>query len=139
MLKTNYENVTFIGDTILELQKDFISGTITCSFLNNTIKKTVMVKELGERYISLDIDPEAIPFNSVLNISYKVKDEYSKLSESQKIASLEKRLDDQEKVMKELLAGMKNRVDIQTFTVWIKALENKLGVDLIDQHFSQGK
>ena len=139
MLKTNYENLTFTGDTIIELQKEFVSGTLTCSFLNNTIKKNIITKSLGGKYISLEVDPDIIPMNSILNISYKIKDELSKLSEHQRLLLIEKRLDDQEKVLKEILEALKYRVDLQTFTTWIKSLEKELGVDLIKQQFSQSR
>lgn len=139
MLKTNYENITFTGDTIIELQKEFISGTLTCSFLNNTIKKNISITEIGGKYISLEVDPDSIPLNSILNISYKIKDDSTRLTEGQKLAAIEKRLEDQEKVLKEVLAALKYRVDTQTFTTWLKALEKQLGVDIINQQFSQNK
>ena len=139
MLKTNYENITFTGDTIIELQKEFISGTLTCSFLNNTIKKNIIVTEIGGKYISLEVDPDTIPLNSILNISYKIKDDSTRLTEGQRLAAIEKRLEDQEKVLKEVLAALKYRVDTQTFTTWLKALEKQLGVDIINQQFSQNK
>ena len=139
MLKTKHENITFTGDTILELKEDFVSGSVTCSFLINTIKENVPVKYLGNRYISLDIDTDQIPLDTVFNISYKIKEEYSKLSEHDRLSLIEKRLDDQEKVLKEILEALKYRVDIQTFTTWIKSVETQLGVDLIKQQFSQGR
>lgn len=139
MLKTKHENITFTGDTILELKEEFVSGTVTCSFLKNTIKKNVPVKNLGGKFISLEIDSKEIPNDVIFNISYKIKEEYSKLSEHDRLALIEKRLDDQEKVLKEILEALKYRVDIQTFTTWIKSVETQLGVDLIKQQFSQGR
>ena len=139
MLKTKHENITFTGDTILELKEEFVSGTVTCSFLKNTIKKNVTVKNLGGKFISLEIDSGEIPNDVIFNISYKIKEEYSKLSEHARLALIEKRLDDQEKVLKEILEALKYRVDIQTFTTWIKSVETQLGVDLIKQQFSQGR
>ena len=60
-------------------------------------------------------------------------------AERARLALIEKRLDDQEKVLKEILEALKYRVDIQTFTTWIKSVETQLGVDLIKQQFSQGR
>ena len=139
MLKTKHENITFTGDTILELKEEFVSGTVTCFFLKNTIKTNVPVKNLGGKFISLEIDSGEIPNDVIFNISYKIKEEYSKLSEHARLALIEKRLDDQEKVLKEILEALKYRVDIQTFTTWIKSVETQLGVDLIKQQFSQGR
>lgn len=137
MYKTQYENIPFVGETIIELQKEFIDGSLTCSFLNNTIKKNVPTKNLGGKYISLEIDTDLIPFNSVLNISYKIKDDVTKLTEQQRIGILEKQVNEQEKVLKEVLAALKHRVDIQTFNTWIKSLEKQLDVEIIKQQFSQ--
>lgn len=137
MYKTQYENIPFVGETIIELQKEFLDGSLTCSFLNNTIKKNVPTKSLGGKYISLEIDADLIPFNSILNITYKIKDDVTKLTEQQRIGILEEQVKDQEKVLKEILEALKYRVDIQTFNTWIKALEKQLDVEIIKQQFSQ--
>lgn len=139
MLKTKHENITYTGDTILELKEEFVSGTVTCTFLKNTIKTNVPIKYLGGKFISLEIDQEQIPSDVVFNISYRIKEEYSKLSEHERLSLIEKRLDDQEKVMKEILEALKFRVDIQTFTTWIKSVETQLGVEVIKQQFSQSR
>ena len=136
MLKTIYENVQFTGDTILELDFEFVSGTVTCNYITNTLKTEVPVTVLGGKFISLSLDVDSIPPNTVLNISYKIKEEFSKLSEFERIKELESRINDHEKVLKEVLEALKYRVDIQAFKVWIKSLEKELGVDLVQQQFS---
>lgn len=136
-MKVDYEQLIFDGNVIVELKRDFISGTITCSYTNNSMKTNIIVKEIGDKYISLEIeDAESVPLGTVLNISYQVKPDHTKLTEFERIKVLEKKVEDQEKVLKQVLETLKYRVDIRTFNTWLKALEKQLGVDIVSQSFS---
>lgn len=133
-LKT--EQFTYNGEEIFQVKDDFIPGSISCYFIMNGLKTTLTVTELGENYINITTPNIVIPNRAPISITYRIETDTSKFSTVERLKMLEKDNLEQKKQLAVLAEALKYRVDITTFKTYLKHLEKKLGVDLIDQTFS---
>lgn len=129
------ELISYDGNEIYELKEEYIESSVKVS-LKQTGSRAVKltVSEIGGRFISLDI-PDTTEIGDILEVTYKVKEKIIRKFDTDRLSALEKKVLEQEKLILELQKAVRNRISVRTFTSWLKALEQKLGVDIIDQAF----
>lgn len=135
MSELRTEQFTYNGEEIFQIKEDFISKTLTCYFIQNGLKTTLTVEELGDNYINIKTEGVVIPNRASISITYRVETDTSKFTALERIKFLEKEVNDQKKIVTTLAEALKYRVDIETFKTYLKSLEKKLGVDIIEQTF----
>lgn len=134
-MRSYYDKIVFDGNTIIELSREYVTGSVSASYVVNSMQTTLGVEEIGEKYVSLILNNIDVPIGSTIQINYQIKSEYSKLSEIERLKALEKKIEEHEKTIQQLLEGMRTRVDIQTFNTWLKSVETQLGIDIVAQQF----
>ena len=144
-MKTKIEEFYFSGDYILELQDEYIQNTVKVYYFEPykktpnrylTEKHPVEVSEVGGKYISLSEDT-GFPDRAKIEVEYGVDSGATKLQTNERLKQLEAKVEAQQQVLETVLEALRYRVDIQTFTTWIKSLEDTLGVDIVQQVFTK--
>lgn len=136
MTELKTEQFTYNGEEIFQVKEDFVPGSLICYFIMNGLKTNLSVTELGENYINISTPNVIIPDRAPISLTYRVETDTSKFSTLERLKMLEKENLEQRKQLATLAEALKYRVDIQTFKTYLKSLEKKIGVDLIDQTFS---
>lgn len=124
------KETVYFEESIIETKEEYIPSSVRV-YQNQT---PVQVSEIGGRYINIDDD---LPVGTELEIEYSVTSEYNKLGTNERLLKLESKVEEQQVVINKMLEALKYRVDIQTFTTYLKSLETQLGLELVDQVFSK--
>lgn len=129
------EQFTYNGEDILQLKQDFIENTLSCYFLINGMKTALVPESLGDRFININTTGITIPLRVSISITYRIEKDISKYSIGERLKILERKVETQEQELKVLREALKHRVDITVFKTYLRSLEKKLNVDLIDNQF----
>lgn len=136
MTELKTEQFTYNGEEIFQVKEDFVPGSLICYYIMNGLKTTLTVTELGENYINISTPNVVIPNRAPISMTYRVETDKSKFSTLERLKMLEEENIEQRKQLIVLAEALKYRLDIKTFKTYLKSLEKKLGVDVIDQSFS---
>lgn len=130
----------FNGDsnnTIFQTSMRYSEGSIKGYRVDsNNNESLITLIELGEKYIQTNI---VIASNEKLKLVYDIfgtipsdnKEEYDL---KQRIRTLEKAVEDLYTLNKANQEALNNRVNIQAFQSWLRLIEKKLGIKLIDSN-----
>lgn len=137
MRQIESEQFKYIGEDIIELKNDYEPDSVRVFYIQNSINKNIEIIELGENYIQLELE-EPLENNTTINVTYNVKQVVDYSDPSVKFQMLENEVKELKKVIGILEKALNNRVTNQTFNLYLKNLEKKLGVSVIDQSYFQG-
>lgn len=137
MRQIESEQFKYIGEEIIELKNDYEPDSVRVFYIQHSINKNIEIIELGENYIQLDLE-EPLENNTTINVTYNVKKVVDYSDPSVKFQMLENEVKELKKVIGILEKALNNRVTNQTFKLYLKNLEKKLGVSVIDQSYFQG-
>lgn len=137
MRQIESEQFKYTGEDIIELKNDYEADSVRVFYIQNSINKDIEIIELGENYIQLELG-EPLETNTTINITYNVKTVVDYSDPSVKLQVLEKEVKELKKAVRILEEALGNRVTNQTFNMYLKNLEKKLGVSVIDQSYFQG-
>lgn len=125
------EFIAYDGNEIYELKDEYLEGSVQVSLKREGERSLkITPSEIGSRFISLDI-PEDTPFNSVLEVTYKVKQPVLKRFDLDRLNEAERKIAALEAVVSEQQKALRNRLSIKTFNTWMRMIEQKLGVEII--------
>lgn len=128
------ELISFDGNEIYELKEEYIENSVKVVLVKDTDLIDVNTTEVGGRFISIEIPPEAV-LGDTLSITYKTLHKTAKRFETDRLKALEEKVLKQEELIQELEKALRHRLSIRTFTTWAKSIEKELGVTLIQQSF----
>lgn len=128
------ENLDFVDGltTIYELNLNYKAGSVNVVQLAVSGDIPIRLNEIGENYIEL-IDSPTI--GSTLKVTYTIAEpNKSPSSLIERLVALESLVESQNKKITVLEKAIRNRVNVETFNVWIKLVEKKLGVSVADRN-----
>lgn len=133
-MKTSIETIYYDGSEIYELAEEYIPKSVKAKSETGDVE----IEEVGGTYISIKENPGLQPGSSVVTVYYTPKrslPEKRSINKSQK--DLEERIVALEKELAIVKKALDNRVDLNTFSTWLKSLETELGVDVIKNIFQK--
>lgn len=134
-MKIIKEDFYFNGDYILEVKEEYIPKTVKAWYYETDTKIVeIEVEEVGAKFINLDNDLD-LEEKTRIKVEYGVDGEFKKIQNHERLLALETQVREQQILIKEILEALKYRVDINTFTVYLKSLEKQLGIEVFDQSF----
>ena len=123
--------------TIFETSKNYISGTIVVYDVTSgsPVLVTNTVREIGGTYLEVTPAPDT---GTILRITYEVYEVVPDNQEAaftliQRVKDLEIAVENLYKLNKVLEESISNRVNITSFQAWLRLVEKKLGIKIIDQ------
>lgn len=136
-MKIIKEDFYFNGDYILEVKEEYIPKTVKAWYYETDTKIVeIKVEEVGAKFINLDNDLD-LEEKTRIKVEYGVDGEFKKIQNHERLLALETQVREQQILIKEILEALKYRVDINTFTVYLKSLEKQLGIEVFDQSFTK--
>lgn len=130
-MSVHKENIPYDGNEIYELKEEYLEDSVKVLYGNN---KEIGVTEVGGRFISLSI-PDDIELGDTLKVSYKTPQKVIRKFDTDRLRALEEIVLTQQKAIEELQKALNHRMSIRTFTTWARTVEEKLGVNIIEQSF----
>lgn len=124
---------------IYQTSMKYSPNTVTAKSINLSNDETQLpVTELGEDYIQL---PQ-VPTNYKIEISYNIlgtlpEDNQIEFDILERLHLLEKAVKDLYKIQEVQKEALNNRVNITAFRAWIRLVEKKTGVKLVDQNLGE--
>ncbi len=122
------------GNTILQTSNKYSPKTVKGKYVTDTQDVLdLVVTELGENYIEI----EEIPLNYKIIITYTIigtlqednKDEYDI---KERLHKLEEAVESLYEINKAYKEALNNRLNITAFNAWVKLIEKKMGIKLIE-------
>lgn len=136
-MKIIKEDFYFNGNYILEVKDEYIPKTVKAWYYETDTKIVdIKVEEIGAKFVSLD-DTLDLEEKTRIQIEYGVDVEFKRVQNHERLLALEEQVENQQVVIKEILEALKYRVDINTFTVYLKSLEKQLGIEVFDNSFTK--
>lgn len=136
-MKTVNENFYFNNEYILEMKEEYIPKSVKAWYYESDTKLVpINVEELGAKFIQLDETVE-LEEKVRIQVTYSVDIEFKRVQNHERLKLLEKKVEDQQEMIEKILEALKYRVDINTFTVYLKSLEKQIGIDIFDQSFTK--
>lgn len=132
-MKTLTEIFHFNGSFILELSNEYIPSSVKAWYYESDSKlEPISLNEIGGRYIGLD--EEASLDGVTIKVEYAIE---TKKFSTEKLNQLEAQVAEQQKVIETILEALRHRVDIHTFSTYLRTLESKLNIDILDEVFTK--
>lgn len=132
-MKTLTEIFHFNGSFILELSNEYIPSSVKAWYYESDSKlEPISLNEIGGRYIGLD--EEASLEGVTIKVEYAIE---TKKFSTEKLNQLEAQVAEQQKVIETILEALRHRVDIHTFSTYLRTLESKLNIDILDEVFTK--
>lgn len=113
-----------------ETQYDYISNSVRAALSTG---ERVTITELGEKYITIDPDVK----DSLVIITYNIETNEDTINTDllrKRVIDLEKQVQALNDKLNTHEEALNNRVSITTFQTWLKLVEKKAGIKLIDNN-----
>lgn len=122
------------GNVILKLSNKYSPTTVSAKSVSETnVVENIPIIELGESYIEIPVLPNGytivVEYNIAGTLPSESKDEYDL---KERIVRLEQGMEDMYEIIKAQKMAIDNRLNITAFRVWIKLVEKKMGIKLIE-------
>lgn len=122
------------GNVILKLSNKYSPTTVSAKSVSDTnVVKNITIIELGESYIEIPVLPNGytivVEYNIAGTLPSESKDEYDL---KERIVRLEQGMEDMYEIIKAQKMAIDNRLNITAFRAWIKLVEKKMGIKLIE-------
>lgn len=122
------------GNVILKLSNKYSPTTVSAKSVSETnVVENITIIELGESYIEIPVLPNGytivVEYNIAGTLPSESKDEYDL---KERIVRLEQGMEDMYEIIKAQKMAIDNRLNITTFRAWIKLVEKKMGIKLIE-------
>ena len=122
------------GNVILKLSNKYSPTTVSAKSVSETnVVENITIIELGESYIEIPVLPNGytivIEYNIAGTLPSESKDEYDL---KERIVRLEQGMEDMYEIIKAQKMAIDNRLNITVFRAWIKLVEKKMGIKLIE-------
>lgn len=131
---------TFTSDginTIFQTSKKYSRNTITAQSIFSGVVTDLTVIQLSDTYIQIEgVVPEV---GSTIKLEYEVlgtlpTDPTEEYNIKERLVRLEKAVEDMYTIIKAQEKALNNRVNITAFQAWLKLVEKKTGIKLIDSN-----
>lgn len=124
-------------NAVFQTSKKYSSDTVLAFSIDENGTNPLSVVELGEDYIQ--ITSTIPPTGSKIKIEYDIigtlpSDNQEEYDLKERIAKLEKALENLYLITKAHEKALENRVNITAFQAWIRLIEKKTGIKLIDKN-----
>ena len=122
------------GNVILKLSNKYSPTTVSAKSVSDTnVVENITIIELGESYIEIPVLPNGytivVKYNIAGTLPSESKDEYDL---KERIVRLEQGMEDMYEIIKAQKMAIDNRLNITAFRAWIKLVEKKMGIKLIE-------
>lgn len=122
------------GNVILKLSNKYSPTTVSAQSVSETnVVENITIIELGESYIEIPVLPNGytivVEYNIAGTLPSESKDEYDL---KERIVRLEQGMEDMYEIIKAQRMAIDNRLNITAFRAWIKLVEKKMGIKLIE-------
>ena len=122
------------GNVILKLSYKYSPTTVSAKSVSETnVVENITIIELGESYIEIPVLPNGytivVEYNIAGTLPSESKDEYDL---KERIVRLEQGMEDMYEIIKAQKMAIDNRLNITAFRAWIKLVEKKMGIKLIE-------
>lgn len=122
------------GNVILKLSNKYSPTTVSAKSVSGTnVVENITIIELGESYIEIPVLPNGytivVEYNIAGTLPSESKDEYDL---KERIVRLEQGMEDMYEIIKAQKMAIDNRLNITAFRAWIKLVEKKMGIKLIE-------
>ena len=122
------------GNVILKLSNKYSPTTVSAkSVSEKNVVENITIIELGESYIEIPVLPNGytivVEYNIAGTLPSESKDEYDL---KERIVRLEQGMEDMYEIIKAQKMAIDNRLNITAFRAWIKLVEKKMGIKLIE-------
>ncbi len=122
------------GNVILKLSNKYSPTTVSAKSVSKTnVVENITIIELGESYIEIPVLPNGytivVEYNIAGTLPSESKDEYDL---KERIVRLEQGMEDMYEIIKAQKMAIDNRLNITAFRAWIKLVEKKMGIKLIE-------
>lgn len=122
------------GNVILKLSNKYSPTTVFAKSVSETnVVENITIMELGEYYIEIPSLPNGytivVEYNIAGTLPSESKDEYDL---KERIVRLEQGMEDMYEIIKAQKMAIDNRLNITAFRAWIKLVEKKMGIKLIE-------
>ena len=122
------------GNVILKLSNKYSPTTVSAKSVSETnVVENITITELGESYIEIPVLPNGytivVEYNIAGTLPSESKDEYDL---KERIVRLEQGMEDMYEIIKAQKMAIDNRLNITAFRAWIKLVEKKMGIKLIE-------
>ena len=122
------------GNVILKLSNKYSPTTVSAKSISETnVVENITIIELGESYIEIPVLPNGytivVKYNIAGTLPSESKDEYDL---KERIVRLEQGMEDMYEIIKAQKMAIDNRLNITAFRAWIKLVEKKMGIKLIE-------
>lgn len=125
---TEYFKQVDDGNTVVELKhKNIVANSVLIHIEGGNEKIENFYVTSG--FIILE---HTVPVDTSLIINYKIEVDEVEPSLELKVKELEKQVQELQKIVQTLDQALLQRVDKHSFRVWIKAIEKKMGISVID-------
>ena len=129
----------FLGDgknLIYETSHKYSPNSIVSTITTNNITTSINIIELGETFVELTAP---ISVGSTLTLTYNIAgtlptDNIEEIDIKQRLVKLEKAVSDMYIVIQAQKEALNNRVNITAFRAWLRLVEKKTGIKLIDEN-----
>lgn len=129
----------FLGDgknLIYETSHKYSPNSIVSTITTNNITTSINIIELGETFVELTAP---ISVGSTLTLTYNIAgtlptDNIEEIDIKQRLVKLEKAVSDMYVVIQAQKEALNNRVNITAFRAWLRLVEKKTGIKLIDEN-----
>lgn len=122
-------------NTIYKSNEKYSAGTMKVSVITDQGELSVSFTELGEGYIQLN---SVEPLGKIIILTYELfgtlpEDNQEEYNIKERIKTLEKAVENLYTLNKQLEKALEQRVNITSFQAWLRLVEKKLGIKLIDK------
>ena len=122
------------GNVILKLSNKYSPTTVSAKSVSEiNVVENITIIELGESYIEIPVLPNGytivVEYNIAGTLPSESKDEYDL---KERIVRLEQGMEDMYEIIKAQKMAIDNRLNITAFRAWIKLVEKKMGIKLIE-------
>ena len=129
----------FLGDgenLIYETSNKYSPNSVVSTITTNNITTPVSIIELGETFVELT---SPLSVGSTLTLTYNIAgtlptDNIEDIDIKQRLVKLEKTVSDMYIVIQAQKEALNNRVNITAFRAWLRLVEKKTGIKLIDEN-----
>lgn len=127
----------FVSDgtnTIFKTSKKYSPGTIIVTIVGEVLPLEIV--ELSNEYVQIN----SVPTNGLqIKLDYEIlgtlpTDNTEEYDIKERLVQLEKAVESMYVIIKAQEAALNNRVNITTFQAWLKLVEKKVGIKLIDSN-----
>lgn len=127
-------------NTVFQTTKKYSPTTLTAKMVDTlNVETAVLLTELGENFIQTNI---TVPDTYTLVVTYTVlgtlpNDNQIEFDILARLNALENAIKDLHKIQEAQREAINNRVNITAFQAWIRLVEKKLGIKLINNNLGE--